>query len=108
MQKGVWILTGQEVFIMKEELTGADYKHSVIVGSIFGFVVGCAIGVALLLYLDSTELNNWPWVASIPIWEGLGWATYGFVVGGSGMFAHVGRRAERPVEQKTSTLEPAA
>jgi hypothetical protein len=108
MQRPLWILTGQEVVIMKEELTGADYKHSVIIGSIFGFFVGWAIGVALLLYLDSRELNNWPWVASIPIWEGLGWATYGFIVGGSGMFAHVGRKAQGPVEKKTSTLKPAA
>ena len=61
---------------MKEELTGADYLHSVKIGSLFGFFVGWLLGVALLLYLDSKELNNWPGVPSIPLWNGIGWAIY--------------------------------
>jgi len=75
---------------MKDELTGADYLHSVKIGSVLGFIVGLFIGIALLLYLGSEELNNWPWVASIPLWYGIGWATYGFIIGGGGVFAHVG------------------
>ena len=92
---------------MKDELTGADYLYSVKIGSILGFFAGWLIGVALLLYLDSRELNNWPAVASIPLWNGFGWALYGFIVGGSGLFAHVGRRKpEKRVED--TTLKPAA
>jgi hypothetical protein len=83
---------------MKEELTGADYFHSVKIGSLFGFFVGLLIGVALLLYLGSKELNEWPWVASIPLWYGLGFATYGFIIGGGGVFAHVWRKEVKKTE----------
>ena len=91
---------------MKEELTGADYLYSVKIGSLFGFFVGWLIGVALLLYLDSKELNNWPGVPSIPLWNGIGWAIYGFIIGGGGIFAHVGRKPEKKPEH--TTLKPAA
>jgi len=77
---------------MKEELTSAEYLYSVKIGTLLGFIAGWVIGVALLLYLRSEALNNWPGVPSIPIWYGIGWATYGFIVGGGGMFAHVGRK----------------
>lgn len=94
---------------MKEELTGADYKYSVEIGSLLGFFVGWGIGIALLLYLGSKELNNWPAVASIPLWYGLGFATYGFIIGGGGMFAHLGRRVqEPPLEKESPGLKPAA
>jgi hypothetical protein len=33
--------------LMKEELTGADYLHSVKIGTLLGFIVGFAIGIAL-------------------------------------------------------------
>ena len=88
-----------EVF-MKEELTGADYLYSVKIGTLLGFITGWAIGVALLLYLGSEELNNWPGVPSIPIWYGIGWATYGFIVGGGGIFAHLGRKPSRAEKRK--------
>jgi hypothetical protein len=79
---------------MKEELTAADYLYSVKIGSVIGFLVGWAIGIALLLYVDSKELNNWPGVPSIPLWNGIGWMLYGFIGGGSGLFAHVGRKKD--------------
>ena len=77
---------------MKEELTATDYLYSVKIGSVIGFLVGWAIGIALLLYLDSRELNNWPGVPSIPLLNGIGWMLYGFIAGGSGLFAHLGRK----------------
>jgi cell division protein FtsX len=90
---------------MKEELTGADYLYSVKIGSLLGFFAGWLLGITLLLYLDSKALNNWPGVPSIPLWNGIGWAIYGFIVGGSGLFAHVGRKTAKP---ETTTLKPAA
>jgi hypothetical protein len=97
---------GVEVFIMKDELTPADYLYSVKIGSLLGFYAGWLIGIALLVYLDSPMLNNWPAVASIPLWNGFGWALYGFIVGGGGFFAHFGRKpVERP---KSAALESAA
>ena len=89
---------------MKEELTPADYLYSVKIASVTGFLVGWAIGIALLLYVNNEQLNNWPFVASIPIWNGIGWMLYGFIVGGSGMFAHLGRKrdavSEEPLTKK--------
>jgi hypothetical protein len=81
-----------EAVVMKEELTGADYLYSVKIGTLLGFITGWAIGVALIVYLGSEALNNWPGMPSIPIWNGIGWATYGFIVGGGGIFAHLGRK----------------
>jgi hypothetical protein len=77
---------------MKEELTATDYLYSVKIGSVIGFLVGWAIGIALLLYVDSKELNNWPGVPSIPLLNGIGWMLYGFIAGGSGLFAYLGRK----------------
>ena len=91
---------------MKQELTGADYLYSVKIGTVLGFIVGWLIGVALLLYLGSEDLNNWPWVASIPIWYGIGWATYGFIIGGGGLFAHLGRKAADAPARPAAPLVP--
>ena len=102
------ILKSQEGLIMRDELTGADYKYSVKIGSLFGFFAGWLLGIALIVYVDCKELNNWPLVASIPLWNGIGWATYGFIVGGGGLFAHVGRKRERLVEHEPAALTSAA
>ena len=92
---------------MKEELTVADYVYSVKIGSVIGFLVGWAIGIALLLYLDSRELNNWFLVPSIPLWNGIGWALYGFIAGGSGLFAHVGRKKEDALPESVTQQQAA-
>lgn len=86
---------------MREELTAEDYAYSTKIGVVLGFLTGWAIGVALLFYLQSDRLNLWPWVASIPIWNGIGWALYGFIGGGSGVFAHLGRKAH---QEKTGPI----
>jgi tetrahydromethanopterin S-methyltransferase subunit G len=79
---------------VKEDLTVADYIYSVKIGSVIGFLAGWAIGIALLLYLDSKALNSWPGVPSIPLLNGLGWMLYGLIAGGSGMFANLGRKRD--------------
>jgi len=93
---------------MKRELTPADCLYSVKVGTLFGFFAGWAIGVALIFYVDSPALNQWPLVPSIPLWNALGWATYGFVIGGSGIFANVGRRSVDHLKDESTPLTPAA
>ena len=92
---------------MKEELTATDYLYSVKIGSVIGFLAGWAIGIALLLYLDSRELNNWPGVPSIPLWNGIGWALYGFIVGGSGLFAHLGRKRKDALPESVTQKQAA-
>ena len=92
---------------MKEELTATDYLYSIKIGSVIGFLVGWAIGVALLLYLVSEELNNWPGVPSIPLWNGIGWGIYGFIVGGSGLFAHLGRKKKDALPESVTQKQAA-
>jgi hypothetical protein len=104
---GARIIYRWRVFIMKEELTSADYLYSVKIGSLLGFFAGWAIGVALLLYVNSPALNNWPGVPSIPLWNGLGWATYGFIIGGSGIFSRVGKKPATRREPIAAPLKPA-
>ena len=93
---------------MKRDLTNEDYLYSIKMGSVMGFLVGLAIGVALIVYVDSPALNHWPWVFSIPLWNAIGWALYGFVCGGSGIFAHLGRPTKtRPTEAAVEHTEAA-
>jgi hypothetical protein len=87
--------------IMERELTNQDYAHSVKIGSVVGFLVGWAIGAALILYLDNAALYQWAGLPHIPLWMGIGWALYGFIVGGGGIFANVGRKTvTAPAELK--------
>lgn len=86
---------------MERELTIQDYKYSVKMGSVIGFMVGWAIGMALVLYVDSQALYQWGGAPSIPLSMGFGWALYGFIAGGGGIFAHVGRPPlTEPIELK--------
>lgn len=74
---------------MKEERQYSEQEcnYSVKVGMVGGFLVGWAIGVALLLYLNNPGLNQNPWVPSIPIWNAIGWMLYGMIGGSGGIFA---------------------
>jgi hypothetical protein len=83
--------------IMERQLTIQDYAHSMKIGSVIGFLVGWAIGVALIFYIDNEVLYQEAGIAHIPLWNGIGWALYGFIVGGGGIFANLGRKpaAER-------------
>ena len=75
---------------MKEQLTTQDYIYSTKLGCLMGFVIGWAIGIALILYLDSPAMTHWGGMPSIPFWFAVGWMLDGFIVGGTGLFAHVG------------------
>jgi hypothetical protein len=74
---------------MKEErqYSEEECNYSTKVGMAGGFLVGWAIGVALLLYVDNAALNQWSWVPSIPIWNAIGWMLYGMIGGSGGIFA---------------------
>ena len=74
---------------MKEErqYTEQECNYSTKIGMAGGFIVGWAIGVALLLYVNTPALNQWAWVPSIPIWNAIGWMLYGMIGGSGGIFA---------------------
>ena len=74
---------------MKEErqYSEEERNYSVKIGMAGGFIVGWAIGIALLLYLDTLALPHWAFEPSIPIWNGIGWMLYGMIGGSGGIFA---------------------
>jgi len=64
-----------------------ECNYSTKIGMAGGFLVGWALGIALLLYVNSPALNQWEWMPSIPIWNGIGWMLYGMIGGCGGIFA---------------------
>jgi hypothetical protein len=66
-----------------------DYGHSIKVGVTLGFIVGALLGIGLVVYIDSPALYAWPGMISLPIVNAFGWAFYGLIVGGSGLFSEV-------------------
>jgi hypothetical protein len=71
----------------RREYTHEEYTYSTEIGTAIGFIVGWAIGVALIIYLDSQALKQWSLVPSIPIWQAIGWGLFGMIVGSGGIFA---------------------
>ena len=71
----------------ERQYSDEECNYSIKIGMAAGFILGWAIGVALLLYVDMSALNQWAWVSSIPIWNGIGWMLYGMIGGSGGIFA---------------------
>jgi thiamine transporter ThiT len=67
--------------------TVPDYALSTKRGIELGAIAGLIIGILQLLYIDSPALMTLPRMASLLFWESFGWALFGFIVGGSGVFA---------------------
>jgi len=89
---------------MHEERQYSDQEcnYSIKIGMVVGFLVGWAIGVALLLYVNTPQLNQWAWVPSIPIWNAIGWSLYGMIGGSGGIFADA--RFSPKVERRLSQV----
>jgi hypothetical protein len=64
-----------------------ECNYSIKIGMVGGFIVGWAIGIALILYLDSPALNQWAGLPSIPFWNAIGWMLYGMIGGSGGILA---------------------
>jgi thiamine transporter ThiT len=67
--------------------TVPDYTLSTLRGVGLGAIAGLIVGILQLVYIDSPALMTWPRVSSLLFWESFGWALFGFIVGGSGVFA---------------------
>jgi hypothetical protein len=82
----------------------SDYAYSTKLGVGLGFLAGAVVGLAQLVYIDSAALNEWAGVASIPLSNALGFALYGWIIGGSGVLAR-GRmpaKLERHLEEEVA------
>jgi hypothetical protein len=64
-----------------------DRTYHTLVATLVAGIIGWAIGVGQLIVIGSWELVYWPYSAMIPLYSGIGWALYGMIVGGSGVFA---------------------
>jgi len=68
--------------------TVPDYALSTKRGVGLGAIAGLLIGILQLLYIDSPALMVWPRMLTILFWTSFGWALFGMIVGGSGVFAN--------------------
>ena len=68
--------------------TVPDYGLSTLRGVEMGAIAGLLIGIIQLLYIDSPALMTLPRMSSLLFWESFGWALFGMIVGGSGVFAN--------------------
>ena len=64
-----------------------DFAYSTKVGVAIGFGVGLLVGVLQLLFMGPAAVETWARVVTILISCGLGWALFGWIVGGSGVFS---------------------
>ncbi len=53
-----------------------------------GSILGWAIGVGQLITIGSWDLFYWAWMPLIPFYSALGWALFGMIMGGSGVFSN--------------------
>jgi formate/nitrite transporter FocA (FNT family) len=77
--------------------TDLDMKLSLWRGVVGGAIIGLLIGIGVVLYTDSPALNAWWGMPVIPIGQAFGWALFGMIAGGGGLFAK--RRADAPAQQ---------
>jgi hypothetical protein len=61
-----------------------ECNYSIKIGMAGGFIVGWAIGVALLY---AVPMSQGAWEFAIPFWNAIGWMLYGMIGGCGGTFA---------------------
>ncbi len=66
----------------------AARTRSIILSMLVGSIFGWAIGVGQLLIIGSWDLFMWAWMPLIPFYSALGWALFGMIMSGSGVFSH--------------------
>ena len=77
----------------------AARTRSIILSMLVGAILGWAIGVGQLLIMGSWDLFMWAWMPLIPFYSALGWALFGMIMGGSGVFSHSKPVAETATQQ---------
>ena len=78
--------------------------HAIVIGAIVGWVVG----VAQMAYMNSAEFFFWPLMLMFPAYNALGFAFYGMILGGSGLFTSKTAEAQAEEPQKARVAGHAA
>jgi hypothetical protein len=79
--------TSIEKEIQRLQRAEDERTRSTIVASLIGAILGWAIGVGQLVVIGSWDLVGWTYMPLIPFYSGLGWALFGMILGGSGLFS---------------------
>ena len=81
--------------------------HTMALSVLIGGLIGWAIGMGQMLVMDTWSMFYWPLMAMMPIYSGLGFALYGMILGGSGLFskpaARIEEEEEEPNESRSAT-----
>ena len=79
--------------------------HTMALSVLIGGIIGWAIGMGQMLVMNTWAMFYWPFMAMMPIYSGLGFALYGMILGGSGVFSKTVARTEveEPKEIRPAT-----
>jgi len=86
----------------------AERTHAMIWSVVVGAIIGLAIGVAQLIYIGSWDLFYWEFMPLIPLFSALGWALFGMILGGSGLFSKSNPSTKESESTETHPINHAA
>jgi hypothetical protein len=97
---------GKQIVALREDTNemreldrlASERTRQTIAAAAGGAIIGWFIGVGQLIVIGSWALVYWPYVPMIPLYSALGWALFGMIVGGSGVFGKSHPKTERTAE----------
>ena len=89
-------------FLLERE--NSERRRHMAFSIVAGAIAGLLIGIAQLMVIGSRQLWNWPFMPMIPLFSALGWALFGMIIGGSGVFAKLSRKTAETGENQSCSL----
>lgn len=65
---------------------GSERSQAMAMSVAIGAIIGWILGVAQLIIMNSWEMFYWVGMPMMPIYSAGGWALYGMIIGGGGLF----------------------
>ncbi len=83
------LLSEEEMDDLVSELerAEADRTYCTKLSTVVGGLVGWVIGATQLYVIGSWDFFYWTYMPLIPFYTALGWALFGMIIGGSGLFS---------------------
>jgi hypothetical protein len=69
------------------ERAAADRAYVTKLAIVVGGLIGWVIGVAQVAVIGSWDFFYWPYMPLIVLYTAFGWALFGMIIGGSGLFS---------------------